>query len=314
MIYNQLPKKFLENMYKIYPVETVEQIVLGYQSDRPTTFRTNTIKTTTTELTSLLDKLDIKYQPIDWYPDAFTLLSTKKTLVESEPYANGLLYVQSLSSLLPPLVLDPKENETILDQTAAPGSKTTQIASLMKNTGKIIANDRHRIRLEKLKYNLKKQGVENTIVTELQGQEIGQKHPNFFDKTLLDAPCSLEGTFKLSYPKSYKNWAGSLIEALSQRQKDLLYSAFQATKPGGTIVYSTCTLEIAENEEVINWLIKKTGNKVSIEKIDLQIPDFIPGFTSGANQTFHSSLSNTVRLLPSEIFEGFYLAKLKKIE
>lgn len=312
MIYNQLPKKFLENMYKIFPSETVEEIVLGYQSNRPTTFRTNTLKTTTSKLTAMLDKLEIKYQPIDWYPDAFILLSDKKTLVDSDPYTNGLLYIQSLSSMLPPLVLDPQENEIVLDQTAAPGSKTTQMAAMMKNTGKIIANDRHLIRLEKLKYNLKKQGVENTVVTQLQGQEIGDKHPNFFDKTLLDAPCSLEGTFKLNSPKSYANWSGSLIEALSQRQKDLLYSAYQATKPGGIIVYSTCTLEIVENEEVVNWLIKKTGNKVSIEKIALPIKEFMPGFTSGANQTFHPSLKDTVRLLPSELFEGFYLAKIKK--
>jgi 16S rRNA (cytosine1407-C5)-methyltransferase len=313
MIYHQLPKKFIENMYKIFPTQTVEDIVLGMQSKRPTTFRTNTLKIKTPDLLKKLDQLDIKYQPIDWLPNTFVLVSDKKQLIESDPYANGLLYVQSLSSLLPVLILDPQENDTVLDQTAAPGSKTTQIAALMKNTGKILANDRHLIRLEKLKYNLKKQGVENVVVTNFQGQEIGEKHPNFFDKTLLDAPCSLEGTFQLDNPKSYQNWSGSLIEALSQRQKDLLFSAYKATKVGGTIVYSTCTLEIAENEEVVNWLIKKTGNQVAIEKIDLKIPEFIPGFTSGANQTFHPNLINTVRILPSEIFEGFYLAKLKKI-
>lgn len=313
MIYNQLPKKLTENLKKIFPAETVDNIILGYQVKRPTTFRTNTLKITTTNLQKKLDQLGIKYQPISWFQDAFILLNAKKDLVESDLYTNGLLYIQSLSSLLPTLVLDPQKNETVLDQTAAPGSKTTQIASMMKNTGKIIANDRHLIRLEKLKYNLKKQGVENTVVTSLQGQEIGDKHPNFFDKTLLDAPCSLEGTFKLDNPKSYQNWSGSLIEALSQRQKDLLYSAYKATKVGGTIVYSTCTLEVAENEEVVNWLIKKTGNQVTIEKINLAVPDFIPGFTSWANQTFHPNLKNTVRILPSEHFEGFYLAKLRKL-
>lgn len=313
MIYHQLPKKFIENMYKIFPTQTVEDIVLGMQSKRPTTFRTNTLKISTPDLLKKLDGLEIKYEQIDWAPDAFILLSDKKKLIESDPYTNGQIYVQSLSSLLPVLILNPQQNEIVLDQTAAPGSKTTQIACLMQNTGQIFANDRHLIRLEKLKYNLKKQGVENTVITNLQGQEIGAKHPNFFDKTLLDAPCSLEGTFQIDNPKSYQNWSGSLIEALSQRQKDLLFSAYKATKVGGTIVYSTCTLEVAENEEVINWLIKKTGNQVSIEKIELPIPESLPGFTNGANQTFHPSLKNTLRILPSEKFEGFYLAKLKKI-
>lgn len=297
----------------MFDIATVDQILKGLEGSRPTTFRTNSLKITTAELVQRLQQMDIYYEQLEWNPDFFILQSDKKEFINSDIYREGLVYTQSLASLLPVLILDPKPDETILDLTAAPGSKTTQIAALMNNTGTIIANDRHLIRLEKLKYNLKKQGVENTKITNLQGQELGHKHPNFFDKTLLDAPCSLEGTFNTNNPKSYQNWDQQLVDALSKRQQELLYSAYLATKPGGTIVYSTCTLEVEENEMNINWLLKKTSNKVQLEEISFPKIPSLPGLTSGANQTFHPSLKKTLRVLPSELFEGFYLAKLKKI-
>jgi 16S rRNA (cytosine1407-C5)-methyltransferase len=308
-----LPKKFITNLNKIYASSTVEQILNGLAAKRPTTFRTNTLKISTADLTKKLIDAKIDYQQLTWNPDFFILLSDKKQFIASDIYSKGLVYTQSLSSLLPALILAPQPNEIVLDLTAAPGSKTTQIAALMKNEGKILANDRHLIRLEKLKYNLKKQGVENAQVTNLLGQEIGSKYPNFFDKTLLDAPCSLEGTFNTNNPKTYQNWNQALVDALSKRQQELLYSAYLATKPGGTIVYSTCTLEVEENEMNINWLIKKTGNKVLVEEINLPEIPLTPGLLTGANQTFHPDLNKTIRVLPSELFEGFYLAKLKKI-
>jgi 16S rRNA (cytosine1407-C5)-methyltransferase len=309
-----LPKQFLKNLQQIFSDDQISQILAAFDSQRPTTFRTNTLKISTTDLIKKLTEEQIDFQQFGSNPDWFILKSDKKKFTQSAVYTNGLIYIQSLASLLPAIVLDPQSDETVLDMTAAPGSKTTQIAALMKNQGKIIANDRHLIRLEKLNYNLKKQGVENTQVTNLLGQEIGSKHPNFFDKTLLDAPCSLEGTFNTAYPKSFSNWNQELVDALSQRQKDLIYSAYLATKPGGAIVYSTCTLEVNENEAVVDWLINKTNQQVIIEKIDLpqDIP-IITGITSYLNKSFDQSLCKTIRILPSPLFEGFYLAKLKKI-
>lgn len=311
---NVLPKQFIKNLQQIFSDDQITQILTGFNSQRPTTFRTNTLKTSNTDLIKKMTEEQIDFQQFGSYPDWFILKSDKKKFIQSDIYQNGLIYTQSLASLLPVTVLNPKPDEIVLDLTAAPGSKTTQMAALMNNKGKIIANDRHLIRLEKLKYNLKKQGVENTQVTNFLGQEIGQKHPNFFDKTLLDAPCSLEGTFNTHFPKSFENWSPTLVEALSKRQCDLIYSAYLATKPGGIILYSTCTLEITENEAVVDWLIKKTNQKVSIEKIVLLDIPSIPGFTSSQEKSFDQNLENTIRILPSALFEGFYLAKLKKIK
>lgn len=308
-----LPKPFLDRLNSLFDSKTVELILKGYSHQRPTTFRTNTLKITSEDLVAELKKLDLKFQKISWLPDAFELKSDKKTLIATTLYAEGSLYIQSLTSMLPPLILDPLTNEKVLDLTAAPGSKTTQLAALMNNSGKILANDRHLIRLEKLKYNLKKQGVTNTEVKSLQGQEVGKRYPNTFDKTLLDAPCSLEGTFSIHNPKSYQNWSEDLIQALSLRQKDLLYSAYLATKPGGTIVYSTCTLSPEENEEVVDWLLTKTAGKTKLETITLPIPQSVPGFDKSAKNIFDPSLTNTLRVFPSELMEGFYLAKIKKL-
>lgn len=310
---NNLPQAFVKSLHQTFSDQQIAIILEGFHSKRLTTFRANTLKTSSENVIQKLNKNNIKFQILEFPDNTFVLLDEKKKLIELDLYTEGSIYLQSLSSLLPPIILDPKSHENILDLTAAPGSKTTQMAAMMKNTGKIIANDRHLIRLEKLKYNLKKQGVSNTEITTIPGQDLWQQFPTKFDKTLLDAPCSLEGTFDLNKPKSFQNWSEEMVNALSQRQKDLLWSAYKATKPGGTIVYSTCTLNTEENEQVINWFLEKLKNKVELEKIDLDIPQSIPGFTTIHGKTFDQSLKNTLRILPSPLFEGFYLAKLKKI-
>jgi 16S rRNA C967 or C1407 C5-methylase (RsmB/RsmF family) len=159
-LWKNLPEKFLETFFQLVPKKLQEDTLEGYCIRRPTTFRTNLLKISNEDLKILLQKQNITYHIVPWFKDAFILMSpTKKELIETDIYKNGLIYIQSLSSMIPPLILDPKPEQKICDLTAAPGSKTSQMAAMMTNTGEIIANDLSKVRLFKLKYNLNLLGV-----------------------------------------------------------------------------------------------------------------------------------------------------------
>ncbi len=285
--WRSLPKDFLKRLERIVPSEKLHDILDAYTIARPTTLRVNTLKTTVSDLLSMFNEQHIAYEPSIISPLAFIIRSDKRIICDLDAYKNGLFYIQSLSSMLPILTLNPQENEKILDIAAAPGSKTTQMAAIMHNTGQIVANDNSRIRGYKLQANLKTQGVTNTTVVISAGQTLWQQYPEYFDRALVDAPCSMEGTFTTSNPKTYEHWEVKAIKELVQRQKWLLRSAISATKPGGTIVYSTCTLEPEENEKIIEWILKKEQGKLEL-------------------------VESPTTIYPTPIMEGFFIAKLKK--
>ncbi len=285
--WKKLPEAFLDRLEQIVPKDAVKRILHAYTVQRKTTIRVNTLKTTTEELLTIFKEHHIIYKPSDISPIAFIIQNEKRDLLDLDAYTKGLFYIQSLSSQLPALALDPKPNEKILDIAAAPGSKTTQIAAIMNNTGEIVANDNSRIRGYKLEANLKTQGVTNTKIGISAGQTLWQIYPEYFDRALVDAPCSMEGTFTTTNPKTYEHWSVKENKELVQRQKWLLRSAISATKPGGIIVYSTCTLEPSENEQVIEWILKKEKGHIELAK----------------------PMSH---IYPSETMEGFFVATLKK--
>ena len=170
---------------------TVDKILLGMAVNRNTTLRVNTIKYNIQDLMTQLKINNIKFERVSWYNDGLVLKNrAEKDIQKLDIYNEGNIYIQSLSSMIPPLVLAPKSGDKVLDLTAAPGSKTTQLAALMKNTGEIIANELDTIRFERLKYNIEKQGA--TIVKSInsRGEKLGEKYPEYFDKVLLDVPCS----------------------------------------------------------------------------------------------------------------------------
>jgi 16S rRNA (cytosine1407-C5)-methyltransferase len=314
MNYSVLPEKFLERLTEIIPPD---QIVAVRESfiRRPTTFRVNTLKSDRATLLAKLSELGFELEPVDWYGDAFILRNkSKQELIDTVPYQNGEMYVQGLSSMVPPIVLDPKPGEKIADVAAAPGSKTTQMAAMMNNTGEIVANDRSKIRIFKLVANLKLQGVTNVRTSLAEGEALWKRFPEYFDKTLVDVPCSLEGRFDVKNPKSYRDWSLRKVQMLSVHQQHLLRSAVSATKPGGVIVYSTCTLSPEENENVIDWLLQKEPGVVNIESIDLRLAGLQEGLSRWGKDEFAPEIRRTMRVIPSEVMEGFYIAKLRKLK
>lgn len=307
------PPAFIERLQLLYPT-TRNEILAGLCETRPTTLRINTLQNTKNHVLSTLTASGFELTPVSWSDNAFILKSgTLAELSEHELYLNGSLYVQGLSSQIPPLVLDPQPGEDVLDISAAPGSKTTQIAALMNNEGLIIANDLSKIRLFKLQANLERQGVTNVTIRHGRGEDIWQEYPEFFDKALVDVPCSMEGRFNPEKPKSWENWSAKKVKELAMRQRQLLRSAISATKVGGTIVYSTCTLSAEENEGVIDWIVKKHNGAVIIEPIENSTLQLDPALANWKHKTFDPQIAHTRRILPTATMEGFYVAKLKKV-
>ena len=309
----RLPAEFLERLRKIVPPQKWNEIANTFTELKPTTFRVNTLKAKSEMVRERLEHLGFRLEKVSWYPDAFILRSGRlRELQETEIYQKGEIYVQSLSSMIPPLILNPEPGERILDLTAAPGSKTTQMACLMKGEGEITANDNHQIRFFKLKANVESQGAKNVKVSLKSGELFGRDYPETFDRILLDAPCSAEGRFRVTEPASYKYWKPAKIKEMARKQKNLILSAFRALKPGGRLVYSTCTFAPEENEEVLDWFLKKVETQVQLQKFNLAFPNQTSGFTQWNSKPFGSSIHNARRILPTSLMEAFFVTLILK--
>ena len=305
----RLPNELLNSFYETFPESTVDKILYGISDEKYTTLRVNTLKYDIHSLMNFFKEINIKFERVNWYNDALVIKNAKeKDIQKLDIYKNGFIYLQNLSSMIPPLVLNPKEGEKILDVAAAPGSKTTQMAAMMKNRGYILANEVDHIRAERLRYNLELQGVNIVEVREGRGEQIGEEIKDYFDKVLLDVPCSGEGIITMDNPKSIRGWSLKEVERLSKLQKKLFESAYNALKPNGIMVYSTCTLNKKENEEVINWALRNF--KIKILDVDLKSNNFINAFSEG----LHKDIKKAIRVVPSKEFEGFFVCKMQKME
>jgi len=266
--------------------------------------RINTLKITSEELKNRLTKKGWKLEYVPWCEDAF-FVNTNELLSKTIEHSLGYYFLQNASSMIPPLVLDPKPNEIILDLCAAPGAKTTQMSAMMKNTGVIIANDVKLERLKSLRGNLQRCGVLNAVVTVMDGMkfwETGMK----FEKILLDAPCSATGTLN---PRVLEQTNERAIRWLSGVQKKLLASAAKCLSENGVLVYSTCSLEPEENEENIDFAVRELG--LSVEKIE--IGDVPRGtiVSEWDGKKFDESVRNAIRIIPTNQTEGFFVCKLR---
>lgn len=308
-IKNKLPEEFMDNLYEMFSPGTVDNILRGIAEKRFTTLRVNNLKYSIQDLMKYFKDINIKFDRVLWYKDALVIKNAnEKDLQKLEIYKEGKIYLQSLPSMIPPLVLAPAEGDRILDLTAAPGGKTTEMASIMNGKGYILANELDKLRCERLKYNVEMQGADIVEVVNGRGEKIGENYKEQFDKVLLDAPCSGEGRFTIYNVQSYKQWSMKTVNELVKTQKKLFKSAYEALKPGGTLVYSTCTLNKLENEQIIDWALNNFNIKQ--ERIDLDIKQAVPAFSNG----FDKNVGKAIRILPSKDMEGFFVAKFTKIQ
>ena len=282
-----------------YTEEEYQKIVNGYNSNRPVTIRINTIKTTKENILKELDNNNISYEEVSWYSNALILKNTTEEVIrELNIYKEGHIYLQSLSSQLPPLFLEPKENDQILDMTAAPGGKTTEIAALADNKVMITATEKNKQRYERLKYNLEKQGVKRATVIQKDARYLDDFFS--FDKILLDAPCSGSGTLT---ENSMNNFSMELLERINVTQEELLTKALKLIKKDGYIIYSTCSILKDENEKLLQKFIDK--KQIEIIPLDLSNYNNLP--------TLKTTIEGTLCLYPDELYEGFFIAKIRKV-
>jgi len=293
-----IPEFFKEKLINEYGNDTFVEIEEELKKRRKTTFRVNTIKSTSDEIEKVLESKGLPFSKVDWYKDAFILdEANEMDLQELDIYKDGKIYIQSLSSMIPPLVLDPKENEDILDMTAAPGGKTTEMAALSDNKAHITACEMNKIRIEKLKYNVDMQGAKGIFIMQKDSRQIDDFFK--FDKILLDSPCSGSGTLLLN-DEEEKYFTEELVSKSVKSQMQLLKKAFRILKKGGCIVYSTCSILKEENEEIIKNALN--GQRYEIEEITIKDIPMLP-----------TTINGTLCVKPSELYEGFFVSKIKKV-
>lgn len=287
---------FIELIKKEYPFE-FDEIINGLTKKRYETLRINNLKSNKDEIESFLKINNIDYEISSFYKDAY-IIKSNYNFYDSNLFNEGKIYLQSLSSQIPPLYLDLDDSFDILDMCAAPGGKTSLIADLTNNQKQIMAVEFNKIRAEKLKYNLNHLNAKaNVVVAD------ASKLDSFFrfDTILLDAPCSGSGTINLCNEKDLKNFSLLLVKNSSIIQKKLLKKAIEILKPGHTMIYSTCSILKEENELVLKEILNKN---IVLEPININIDK---------SNILPSLYNEVLTIKPNEYFEGFFIAKIKKI-
>lgn len=296
-----IPELLQELLLHQYGQEITRRITAGFAAQRPVSLRVNPLRATRQQVEAQLQAAGIAWQNVPWYADAMILSNVREEAVQALPiYEAGGVYLQNLSAMIPPLVLSPQKDETILDMAAAPGGKTTQMAALSANRALITACEKNTIRAQRMQYNLEKQGASRVNVMMEDARRLDDLFS--FDMILLDAPCSGSGTIALldgaPQRRMDKNW----LQKTAATQAAMLQKALRLLKPGHRMVYSTCSILHMENEDVLTRCLAKANAEILPIQHDLlsyapQLPVTIPG---------------TLCICPNETYEGFFIAHIRK--
>lgn len=333
-----LPEIFVERMQSLFGAYAshIEKTFV----ERPTTFRINALKVAPNEnIKAMFAENGFKMKEVPWNKGAFVLQNkTKRELTDSDVYNQGKIYIQSLASMVPPIILDPKPGDVVLDLTAAPGSKTSQMAAMMQRTGELVANDVNKVRFFKLKHNMELLGVADTSVlgetpphpSPTRGGSVDEawkfalrmedgsrlcgEYGEYFDKILLDAPCSAEARFVVGDVKSFGYWSEKKIKEMASKQRKLLFSAWHALKKGGTLVYSTCTFAPEENELQISKFLERFAGEYEVQNISSLVSGLksFPTVSEWKGKKIHPDVKKSLRIFPTNEIEGFFVVKIVK--
>lgn len=271
--------------------------------------RVNTLKSSITEFESVAKKYQWTIDPIPWCSDGFWVDDSKQNIQQSlgntPEHIQGLFYIQEASSMLPPIALlstNANSSPIVLDMAAAPGSKTTQLAAILRNKGLVVANELSASRLKSLHNNLVRCGILNTAMSHHDGRKFADFVPESFDYILLDAPCGGEGTVRKDI-HALENWDLEKVKEIGRLQQELILSAYQSLKPGGKLVYSTCTLSVEENQDIANYLLENTQAQI------VSLKDLFPGAEKSVTQEGY------LHVLPHTYdSEGFFVSCFVKPE
>ncbi len=297
---------FIERYRKLTDWEEFKKYSLSFLRR---SIRINTLSATVAEMKKSIQAKGWLLEQIPWCKEGFWISHPERRDVGNLlEHHLGKIYVQEAASMIPPLILKPKPGDALLDLCAAPGSKTTQMAAMMKNKGIIVANDYKGERMSSLGINIQRSGVLNAVLTRMAGQRF---HGFSFDKILVDAPCSGTGTIRKSL-KTIRIWNPGMIQKLARQQQELLERAFSNLTPGGELVYSTCSLEPEENERVIDWLLQRHP-EAKIIKASVPGLKSSPAVLEFEGKKYREDLVHALRIWPQDNdTEGFFIAKVRK--
>ena len=296
----QIPDYLRQSLIRDYGDAPAEEIAMGFVSRRPVTLRLNPLRGDCAETETLLREAGLDPRPVSWYADARILPGAEEKDVQALPlYAEGRVYLQSLSAMLPPLMMPLKPGMSVLDMCAAPGGKSTQMAALAGGQIDLTCCERDAARAERLRHNLQVQGVRRAVVMNTDARQLD---PLFrFDAVLLDAPCTGSGTILLGEGIPPRRMEPAWVQKTVKTQKALLKKAVSVLKPGGTLVYSTCSILREENEAVARMALDAGLTPVPVpEELRAALP------------TLPVTLPGTLCVRPTELFEGFYVAVFRK--
>ncbi len=296
----ETPPLLRQRLRTQYGPDLAEDIERGFVR-RQVTLRVNPLRTTREQVLAELHAAQIDFEPVPWYEDALILPNAREEAVRAlNCYAAGGVYLQSLSSMLPALVLRPKSGEAILDMAAAPGGKTTQMAALSGGGALITACEKNPLRSERLQFNLTRQGAGRVS---LLRQDARTLNPLFrFDKVLLDAPCSGSGTVVLAEGEITRRMEAEWLRKITATQKAMLKKALSLLIAGHEMVYSTCSILREENEDVLEAVLPGCGAEV--------MPIELPG--AEALPLLPTHIPGTWCIRPDALFEGFFVAKIRR--
>lgn len=292
-----IPEFLKSKLINQYGEELTNEIIESFQKEKVVSLRINTIKSTKEEILDVLKENSIEYEEVSFFENALVITNkTEDDLRTLKIYEEGKIYLQSLSSQLPPLFLNPQENEMILDMAAAPGGKTTQLAALSNNKAMITAIEKNKIRSERLQYNIDKQGAKKVTVLNTDSRNLNEYF--IFDKILLDAPCSGSGTITNN---NYNNFNEDLVNRSIKFQLSLIKEGIKHLKVGGELLYSTCSILKEENEKIIKQVL---GDNIELIPLDLSNFKDLPKLPT--------TIEGTLCIKPTQYYEGFFVAKIRK--
>lgn len=308
----EFPQAFLDRLTRIVPPGHFREIRETMKQPRAVGFRVNQLRP---RPEAVVENLGIEVTPLPWVPFGYVCSPDDRwRLLESPAFLNGDIWVQNSSSMVPPLVLAPEPDEKVLDLAASPGSKTIQIAEMMGHGADIAAVELSRSRFYRLKRNLKAHDAAFVKTFNRDGIKVQRYRPGHFDRVLIDAPCSTEGQMRTDVPNSFSHWSLRKVKTMAGKQRLLLESAINCARAGGVVVYSTCSFAPEENEAVIQHALDTFGSAITVEPVELDLPTRTPALREWDGQTFDPRISRTVRLLPDEEFEAFFVCRIRKLE
>ena len=300
---DDVPQFLAEQLLAQFGEADAERVCGGYAARRAVSLRVNRLKSEPAAVRAALEAAGLACEGVAWSGDALVLPGAREEDVTVLPlYERGEVYLQSLSSIIPALLLGAQPGENILDMAAAPGGKTTQIAALTGNQAMVTACEMNKIRAERLRYNVQRQGATRVTVMNIDSRNLDDLFS--FDRILLDAPCSGSGTVQLGSPRSKGQFSREFLSRTTKQQEALLHKALRLLRPGCEMIYSTCSVLAQENEEIVSRVLRKTG--ALIVPLELAAFDSVPRLPV--------SIPGTLCVAPDELHEGFFVAKIRRMK